>query len=354
MRSILLILLATACAHVPQPKLEAIVTATMRERGIPGAAVAIVQNDRLTYAHGFGVTNLATRTPVTANTIFQIASATKPFTAIAILELADQGKLTLGDLASRHLSWIPQQYANVTIEQLLTHTSGVARDLRRENIDEFDTDEFKRRLAASQPSFPPGEKWEYSNTGYALLSFIAEAAGNTTFGEFLAQHEFAPAGMTETGYRIEEHDDGLHAIGYDLVDGKPARAPHVFSGRGNSGIESTVLDLAKWIVALDRGKLLDESTVVASMKPHTKPFSFRGAETAYGYGWFITTTSRTPLVTHGGAIAGFSSIIDRYPQSHAAIIVLCNGKQGSDGLGQAEAISRTIATLRGMLPPRQK
>ena len=335
-------LLLVGCAHA-QPAVDEAVRATIATRNIPGAAVAVVLDGRVVFARGYGVADRERGTPVTADTIFQIASTTKPFTAIAVLLLVEEGKLDLDAPALRHLDWLPAKYAAVTIRQLLTHTSGVARDLRRENVDEFPRAEFLSRLEAAPASFAAGQRWEYSNTGYALLSFIVEEVSGEEFGAFLRRRIFLPLGMTRTAYRAAETHDRIHAVGYDFVDGELRAAPHVYSGWGNSGIESTANDLAKFAAAIDRGRLLRAGSYRKMFTSATPPFEFHGAPAGYGFGWFITTANGRPLITHGGAIAGFSSMIDYYPSERLSIVVLSNSKQGADRAGQAEAIARAVA-----------
>ncbi|HEY0143960.1 MAG TPA: serine hydrolase domain-containing protein [Thermoanaerobaculia bacterium] len=358
----LVCVLSTACAAgadrsrptAAPRQLETLIAATMQERQIPGAAVAVLKDGRPLLLKGFGVASQETRTPVSVDTIFQIASTTKPFTAMAVMMLVEEGKLELDAPVRRYLEWVPEVYAGVTLRQLLHHTSGVARDLRRENVDEFDVAEFRRRLASATPSFSPGARWEYSNTGYALLSFVVEEVSGRPFGEFLRARIFAPLGMRSTGYRVAQKNDSLHAVGYDLANGEPQRAPHVFSGFGNSGIETSLRDLVRWAKAVEQRKLLRPQTYDLLFGPgklasgETAKFDFGGASSTYGLGWFLSSYEGETLVTHGGAIAGFSSIVNVFPRQGWTIIVLSNGKQGSDRRGQADAIARAIANRVGI------
>ena len=121
---------------------DAVMLDLLRERKIPGAAVAILSGDTVIFAKGYGVADLEKQTPVTTETVFQLASTTKPFAAAVIMKLAEEKKLALDERLERYLAWLPKQYEAITIRQLLTHTSGVRRDLRRENIDEFSIEEF--------------------------------------------------------------------------------------------------------------------------------------------------------------------------------------------------------------------
>jgi D-alanyl-D-alanine carboxypeptidase len=324
---------------------DSLVPALLRDRQIPGAAVAVLVRDTLLFAKGYGLAELETRTPVTIATIFQLGSTTKPFTATVIMRLVELGKISLDAPVTRYIPGLPQQYVDVTIRQLLTHTSGVRYDLRRQNVDEFSLDEFRLRLQSSEAAFPPGTRWQYSNTGYTLLAIAAEQASGRSFEALLREFVFEPLRMTSAGYRVSAPHD-KHAIGYDLVDGKLQRAPRVFSGWGNSGIEADVIDVARWAASLYRRSLLrpasyDSMESPARLKDDSQvEFEFAGEKSSYGFGWFLSSYRGKRLITHGGAIAGFSSVVNRIDD--VAIVVLSNAKQGVDRRGQADAIATAL------------
>jgi CubicO group peptidase (beta-lactamase class C family) len=332
-----------------EARVDQIIEAELARRNAPGASVALLREDTLVLVKGYGIANRERDTPVTADTVFQIASTTKPFTAMAVMMLVEDRAVELDAPAARYLAWLPEKYREATVRQILNHTSGVARDLRRANIDEFSIEEFKRRLGAQPASFAPGARWEYSNSGYTLLSLIVESVSGQEFGQFLRQRIFDPIGMSRTGYRVAQRTD-THAIGYDSVDGKPVTAPHVFSGWGNSGIETTATDLARWSAAVRRGDLLREE----SWREIFTPAKLASGDvvnvdlaglpsSSYGFGWVLTTYRGSALRSHGGAIAGFSSIVNWFHKDGWIVIVLCNGKQGADRMGQANAMARALA-----------
>jgi CubicO group peptidase (beta-lactamase class C family) len=231
--------------------------------------------------------------------------------------------------------------------------------MRRENVDEFPFDEFRRRFADRPASFEPGTRWQYANAGYTVVAAAVERATGEAFGAALRRQIFEPLGMTRTGYRVPATGDAAHAVGHDLVDGALRRAPHVFSGWGNSGIESTALDLARWAAALDRGALLRPESYRAMYAPARLAsgaevrFPFGGArEASYGLGWFLSEHGGEALLTHGGAIAGFSSVVNRFLARRLTVIVLANAKQGADRLGHADAIGRAVGDVMGVGRPR--
>lgn len=325
---------------------DGVVPELLRDRKIPGAAVAVLSGDTVVFAEGYGVAELEKQTSVTTETIFQLASTTKPFTAAVIMRLVEEKKLALDERLKRYLGWLPKQYEAVTIRQLLTHTSGVRRDLRRENIDEFTPDEFKRRLETSEAVFPPGTKWEYCNTGYTLLALAAEEVGGKSFGQLLREQIFEPLGMASAGYRVSEMRPN-DAVGYELVDGELKQMPRVFSGWGNSGIQASILDVARWVASLSKRSLLSRGSYEAMETPARLAdgaevrFAFGGEKNAsYGLGWFLTSYRGRKVVTHGGAVAGFSSEVNRF--DGYAIVVLSNAKQGADRRGQADVIADAL------------
>lgn len=338
-------------------RIDSVVNAAVVGRQIPGAAVAVLRHDTLIHAAGYGVASIATGTPVTTETVFQIASMTKIFTAMAILMLVENGKVALDDPAANYLSWLPTKYSGITVRHLLTHTSGVNPDMRTANIDEIEVAEFKRRLEARPVSFPPGTNVQYANAGFILLSFIVEDASGEKFGEFLHRRIFSPLGMRSTGYRVPQQDDARHARGYELVDGRFVEAPHVFSGWGNSGIETTVLDIARFAIALERRALLRPSTYDLMYTPgrlsndSLPKFTSNGVSTLFGLAWFLQSYRGVELINHGGAVAGFSSVLNRFVQAGWTIIVLSNGKQGTDRRAQADGIARVIADVVGIGSP---
>ncbi|MBA4183090.1 MAG: beta-lactamase family protein, partial [Acidobacteria bacterium] len=161
-------------------KIDKAIREEMAKQHIAGTSVAVLRNDKLVLTKGYGLANIEQSIPAAPKTKYQIASTTKPFTATAIMMLVESGKILLDEKAAKYLSNLPAQYSEVTVRQLLTQTSGVNRDLRTGNIDDFTAAEFWKRLAAAPVSFKPGEKWEYSNTGYILLGMVIESVTRKT------------------------------------------------------------------------------------------------------------------------------------------------------------------------------
>lgn len=332
-------------------RVDAFIREEMAKQHIPGAAVAVLRNGKVELMDGYGLANVELKIPVTPHSMFQIASTTKPFTAMAILILTEDGKLSLEDKAAKYLPWLPAVYSEVTVRQLLTHTSGVNRDVRTENVDNFTLDEFKKRLAVASVSFKPGEKWEYANTGYILLGMIIEAVSGKSYGEFLRQRIFKPLGMKNSSYNETPDKAKNRALGYDWVGNNYQPSPYFHGGYGAGALISSAADLAKWEQALDAKKILKQSSYdlmwTSVRLKDGKPFTFdwRGEQSGYGFGWFLAGYKGHKVFTHGGVLSGFSSVINRFVDDKLTVIVLANSKAGAVRLGHAEILANGIADL---------
>jgi D-alanyl-D-alanine carboxypeptidase len=347
------VLLLSMSLSARADKVDDYIKAEIAKRHIAGASMAVIRNGKVIASRGYGMANIERGIRVKPDTMFQIASTTKPFTAMSVMMLVEEGKISLDEKAIKYLPWIPAIYSDVTVRQLLSHTSGINRDVRTANVDNFSIDEFKKRFAVAPMSFKPGERWEYSNNGYILLGLIIEAVSAKPFGEFLAQSITKPLGMKNTKYN-EPPDEKIknRAVGYDWLENSFRRSPHFFGGYTGGAIISSATDLAKWVRALDSEKLLKKSSLEQMWTPvklgNGQPliFEFRGDQSGYGFGWFITSYKGRKLLTHGGTVSGFSSQIMRFVEDdNLTIIVLTNSKSGEDRIGYAEVLARGIADI---------
>ncbi len=256
----------------------------------------------------------------TTSARFEIASITKQFTAAAILELEEQGRLSTEDFIADHLPGVPQHSRKITIHHLLTHTSGIPASNARGSGDDLE-----RAVAdymGDGPKRVPGTNLEYWNGGYALLAGIVERASGRSFMEFCREHLFAPAGMSDTGFTGDEHlDRERAAIGWS-ASGPPRSAlehPYGVYGwqyRGMGGAVTTVLDLMKWDRALDGTEVLGEKA---------KARLFRPAVNDYACGWYVGKAAHGGIRhSHGGSVRGFVADLRRYPAEKACIAVLSN------------------------------
>lgn len=297
----------------------------MTDRQIPGAALGIVRNGSTVKTACYGLANLELQFPVTTNTVFEIGSVTKQFTATCILILQQQGKLTLQDRVSKHLTNTPPAWANITIQHLLSHTSGIR------NYTGLDGFEYRRHLTQSQfiqsitgqaLDFAPGNSWKYSNSGYNLLGYIIENVSGKSYWQFLREQILQPTGMTATtdrnpGFIITNRADGYEQTNrvhinrdYDLTD--------VFSA---GAMVSTLGDLIKWNNALDSDKILSANSKSLMW---SRQLLIDGKPTKYGLGWYVETLEGYDVIGHGGATSGFSASIQRFPKERLTVILLTN------------------------------
>ncbi|MEM7351630.1 MAG: serine hydrolase domain-containing protein [Acidobacteriota bacterium] len=311
----------------------------------PGAAVIVVDDGEVVYRGARGMANLELGVPLTPDHVFRLGSITKQFTAVAILLLEERGKLSVQDPITKYLPDYPTDGHTITIEHLLTHTSGifsytsipgymdakVQRDLTvDELIDEFDDQEME---------FAPGERWSYSNSGYVLLGAIIEKVSGSSYADFIDEHIFTPLGMTASEY------GGLQLIpkraaGY-ARDGAGGyrNAPYLSMTQPHAAgsLLSTVDDLALWDRALDSDELLAAS----SRQRMFTPYDLAGGDpTTYGYGFVIDTFRGTRAISHGGGIFGFSTFAVRLPEEGVYVAVLSNGAPVDPGL-----IAQKLAAL---------
>jgi D-alanyl-D-alanine carboxypeptidase len=249
-------------------KIDSFVREKMAANHIPGLSLAVVREGKVILAKGYGVANLELSTPANEKTAFAIYSVTKPFTAMATMMLAEEGKISLEDPISKYLAGLPATWKPVTVRQLLNHTSGIKSfqessfkpaDLTREH-----TREEIINLTASFPlDFPSGESSEYNNTGYFLLGMLIEKVSGKAYEQFLRERIFAPLGMRDT--RLQNYDELIpnRAGGYTWRNGGFRNAVRISStiSFSTAGLVSTVLDLAKWDAALYTEKLLKKPTL---------------------------------------------------------------------------------------------
>jgi len=301
------------------------VKAQMELHRIPGIAVRIIRDGKVTKTSTYGVANLELNVPITPETVFEIGSITKQFTAAGILLLAQDGKLSIDDPISRHLKNIPDSWTNITIRHLLSHTSGIKSytgltgfELTRHLTQE----QFIRAIGEHPLEFQPGESWKYCNTGFNLLGYIIENVSHKSYWEFMNARIFRSLEMTATRNRRPGDIIPNRAAGYeqtnqiwinrdyDLID--------VFAA---GAIVSNIGDLTKWNAALDCEAILSASS---KEKMWTPAKLNNGKATKYGLGWFIETVEGHRNIGHGGSTSGFSASIQRFPEDKLAVIVLSN------------------------------
>lgn len=315
---------------------------TERFRG----AVEVRRDGKVLLRRGYGRANPDTGTPNGPNTRFRIASVTKQFTGLAILVLREQGKLGVVDRVCAHLPGCPPAWADITIEQLLTHTSGI-----HNYTDDFQSNEQAYaamqtqhptpdqliQLFANRPlDFPPGTQWAYSNSGYVLLGHLIEQVSGTTYGDFLHDEILDPLGMSNSGYQPGLAPGDEYAVGHtDWTTPAEVFDDAVWYAAG--GMYSTVTDLGRWQRFLLTGDpaVVKKDTLAELLRPRVAA----DPTTWYGYGIVSRGASMTDLdaYAHSGGIPGFNSYVEIRPASGISVTVLANINLNIEDFGRSLA-----------------
>lgn len=294
----------------------------------PGAAAIVVKDGQVLFRKGYGMANLELGVKVEPQMIFRLGSITKQFTAVCILMLYEQGELDLQDELTRFLPDYPTGGRKITIEHLLTHTSGIKSytslpewlPLWRKDmtLDEL-IDLFK-----DQPfDFEPGEKFLYNNSGYILLGAIIEKVSGMRYAAFVQAHIFEPLGMTSSLYDNPERIVPQRVSGYSPGQDGPINTPYLSMTQpyAAGALASSVDDLARWDAALLNNRLIKAETLELAYRPYTL---LNGESTGYGFGWGISEHAGMRLIEHGGGINGFTTGGVRIPSEKIYAAVLTN------------------------------
>lgn len=344
-----LFILAASAQPVVSTQIDEYVRAEMEKEHIPGVAIAVVENGKLTHAKGYGVASLELRVPVTPETVFQSGSIGKQFTATAVMMLVQSGKMALDEKVSTYLGEVPDSWKSITVRHLLTHTSGLTDypkgfDQRRD----YTEDELLKIIESEPLAFAPGERWEYSNAGYVTLGILIHRVTGEFYGNFLAERVFKPLGMSTARVISEAVIVPNRAAGYIFYQGSLINQPWVaptLNRTADGSLYLTVLDLAKWDAALKGDALLPH----AALEKMWTPVKLNDGKAApYGFGWFITTANGHRLIEHEGAWQGFNANISRYADDRLTVIVMANLKSA-----KTQMMSHRIAgmVLPAVAPP---
>ncbi len=325
--AVLSLILCPAMAAAQTAEVEDYVKEQVARRHIPGLSLAVVRGGEVVLARGYGMANVELSVPATPETVYELASVSKPFTASAVMMLVEEGKLALDDPITDHLPGLPKAWEGITVRNLLNHTSGIKDYLNTEHLSfrkDYTNDEIIKTVADLPLDFPPGRKWAYSNTNYALLGMVIEYASGKSLAEFLAARVFGPLGMGSSRVNDTLAIIPNRASGYERHGGTLRIRDFVspsLAATGDGEVVSSVLDLARWDAALDSGKLLKRSTLRRMWTPATLK---DGTETGYGLGWAVGEHGGHKVVEHSGGFPGFSAHISRYEDDKLTVIVLAN------------------------------
>lgn len=290
----------------------------------PGASVLVLREGAAVIRASYGLADREVQSVVTPATNFRLASVSKQFAAACILLLMEEGRLQLDDPVGRWLPSLPPATRDVTLRQLLTHTSGLIdyEDVIPVSMTEqlHDADVLTLLESQDRTYFPPGSGYRYSNSAYVLLGLIVEQASGKTFTDFLAARVFTPLGMSNTVAHVAGRTLVSHrAYGYTHENGEWTRTDQSQTSAtlGDGGIYSSSDDLAKWDAALYDGRLLRPESLAMAFAPAT---ATDDPDVEYGFGWRITGET----LWHSGESTGFRNVLVRYPKRRLTVIVLTN------------------------------
>lgn len=312
----------------------------------PGAAVIVTRAGKTVFRQAYGMACLAQQQPMTPETTFRLGSISKQFTAVAILMLAEEGKLSIHDEITRFLPGYPVQGKRITIEHLLTHSSGIVsftdkddfeanitRDVTvSEMIDSFKDDKLE---------FAPGTAFSYNNSGYYLLGALIEKVSGMSYASFVEQRIFIPLGMNATCHEGHERRPRHKAAGHTRHGGGfgPCDPMSMSQAYAAGALVSTVDDMARWEQAIASGKLISAASWA---KAFTSYRLDDGSACAYGHGWEIGTLRQRPMLAHGGGINGFMTFALRLPEDALFVAVLSNA---DDGIVDPEYLAQKVAAM---------
>ena len=336
---------------------EAWIEAQMAYRGLPGMSIGVVYDQELIYAKGFGYADVESETRATPQTIYRIASHSKLFTAIAILQLRDEGRLSLDDPIEQYLPWFQIQNAYedappVTLRHILTHTSGLPREAGSGYWIDFDfptLDEVRERLQKQSMVFPPETQWKYSNLALTLAGEVVARVSGQPFAEYVEEHVLDDLGMTDTSVVFPDEHAGQLAVGYGrrLPDGSRQPLPFIdaVSMAAATGVSSTVEDMARFIswqfrlrdaggTDVLKATTLREMQRVQWLEPDW--------ERAWGLGFEIFHTEARDLIGHGGGYPGYQTATHISPSEKVGVIVFTNSLDAEPYPGDPRSISERI------------
>lgn len=349
-----------AAANGPQDRTASAadeVFSDLAKPGSPGCALGVYREGKIIYEKGYGLANLEQNVPITPQSVFDIGSTSKQFTAASILLLEKQGKLTVNDDVRKYIPELPDYGQKITIQHLLNHTSGLRDyltlfDLAGVNTDSVTTDDDAIAIISRQKAlnFGAGSDWLYSNSGFFLLSIIVKRVSGKTLREFAAENIFTPLQMTHTQYR-DDHASLIpnRAMAYDQRQNSDSYTLKVsyFEQTGDGAVHTSIEDLLKW----------DENFYTAQVggKEFLAEIQERaqlnnGKVLDYAKGLFLQDYRGLHTVSHGGAWGGYRAQLLRFPDQHFSVACLCNTGNANPGR-RAKQVADIF--LGGLMKPKE-
>jgi len=338
--AIAVLLVGVCLAQDNSARMEQVVQSYVANKQFMGS-VLVAQDGKVVFSKGYGFANLEWDVPNSPTAKFRLGSVTKQFTAACILLLEERGKLKIDDPVKKYMPDAPAAWDKVTIFNLLTHTSGIPSftgfpDYASTEAIATTPEKLVARFRDKPLEFQPGEKWNYSNSGYVLLGYLIEKISGQSYSQFVQDNIFTPLGMKDSGYDSNSAIIAHRAAGYAPSDKGLINAGYIDMSIPLSAgaLYSTTEDLLRWEQGLFGGKLLS----VASLQKMTTPF-----KNDYAFALAVRDANGRKVIEHGGGIEGFNTQLSYYPDDKLTIVVLANQNTGATG----DIASKLAALVHG-------
>lgn len=348
---LVLVIISSSTLAYPQiveSQIDSLGLSVFNDKNEPGGVILIAKDGKPIYQKAFGKANLELEVDLTPESVFQIGSMTKQFTAVALLQLEEEGKLDVNHAVSRYIPDYPSG-DQITLHHLLTHTSGIKdftkmksiRDIAQQDLSPTELVDFFKNEPVD---FAPGEKFQYNNSGYVVLGHIIELVSGETYEDYIQKNIFEKAGMSHSRYASDAALINNRAYGYHKkAQGFVNKNSISFNIPFSSGaLMSTAGDMLKWQNALNQHLLLNATTL---NKAFTKYTLNNGDEFTYGYGWNLKEIDGTPTRDHGGSVFGFKSMAVYIPSKDLYVLGLSNCDCHSPTKVVAEIAALALKTL---------
>jgi CubicO group peptidase (beta-lactamase class C family) len=313
-----------------EAQLDSYLTERVKVAGIPGLAVAVVRDGRVIYSRAFGVRELGKDEKLTPEHIFHFASVSKPFVATAIVQLAEKGKLKLSDPVVKHLAYFrlaDERFRNITIEQMLNHTSGMPDvedyEWRNPQFDDGASERYVKSIASKQLLWDPGSGWQYSNMAFDVLGDLIAKVSGMSFEDYVRTNILNPIGMIESSFIYPQIDPAMRTTGHA---GSPAEVSTIYPYNRrhapSSTLNSSVAEMTRWMmVNLNRGQLNGRRI----LKKESYDLLWTSTtDHDIGLSWFLFDERKQREVSHGGSDLGFRSHIVLLPDDGIGVVWASN------------------------------
>ncbi len=328
---ILFLFVSAIATAQKQDTIDRLIDRKMLEQKLVGVSIGIIENGKLVKLSGYGLANIEYRVLADENTVYKLGSISKHMIAVAVMKLNEEGKLKLSDKLKKYIQDAPASWENITIRNLLNHTSGLPRESPGFRFNLAQSDSVLIKEAFNIPlTFPTGTNWEYCNLGYFILAEVIRKVSGIPFAQYMWEEIFSKYGLDRTATTTVYDVNPFKAEGY-IPRGRDSliKAETQIALRPSGAFISTIADMMKWEMLIQNEQFISKQswqqmwsdTVLTTRK------SPAGSAVYYGYGWQTTDYKNKKLVFHGGSLPGFRTMYYRFPEEKTAIVILANADQ---------------------------